>query len=191
MDFSAVLSERPAQSVRKGPGLDDGDAQAERREFGGQRLRQAFDGEFGGVVVAGAGKADEAADGADIHHVAGAAGAHAGQRRLGHGDEAEHVGFEHGAYFGILAFLDGGQVAVAGVVHEHVQAAELRLGGGDGGGDLARIVHVERQSQSAILVAGDEILHAGRVARGDDGAAAALQDGFRQFAAEARGAACG
>ena len=58
-----------------------------------------------------------------------AARTHAGQHGLDHRDDAEVVRVEERADLVVLAFLDGRHVAVAGVVHEHVDAAEgaLRL----------------------------------------------------------------
>ena len=47
--------------------------------------------------------------------------------------EAEKIGLEHGADVGVVAFFDGGQVAVAGVVDQHVDAPELLLRHLDGG----------------------------------------------------------
>ena len=142
----------------EGSGLDDDDLDAERGELDGEGLGQAFDGVLGGVVVAGGGEADEAADGADIDDVAGSAGAHAGEDGVGGVDEAEEVGFEHGADLIVLTFFDGGEVAVAGVVDQDVDPAELGFGGFDGGGDLLGFSDVELEGERRAVVAGDEVL---------------------------------
>ena len=64
--FCASLAERPAQSVRKGPGSTKQDLDAERRELLGERFRQALDGEFRGVVEAHRREGAQAADRGDV-----------------------------------------------------------------------------------------------------------------------------
>ncbi len=110
----------------EGAGLDDGDVDAERGEFGGEGFGEAFDGELGGVVEAPAGAADEAADGGEIEDVAAALFAEVRQEGAGDVDEAEDVGVEdrHELVFGDL--FEGSGDAVAGVVDEDVDAAEVR-----------------------------------------------------------------
>ena len=184
-----MRSERPAQSVRKRPRLDDRDTEPERPYLAGQRFGQAFDGEFGRVVVANAGKAHEPALRGQVDDVAAAACTHARQHRLGHRDQAEHVGLELRAYLVVLALLDRGHVAVACVVDEHVDRAELRLGLLDGVGHLRRLRHVQRQSQRVVGKFGGNVLNTCSITRGDDGAAATLEDDARYLAAEACGAA--
>src|SRR5262249_10360374 len=91
-----------------------------------------------------------------------------------HARQAEEVDLEHPADLRLVALLDRGEVADPGVVHQHVDAAEVLLGAPHRLGDLARIGHVELQDQPAVPVPGDEIFdlmriagrHHGRVAAG-------------------------
>ena len=105
-------------------GLDDQDLDPERRDLLGERFGQALDGELGRRVIAGAGKADEAAHRRDVDDRARLLGPHDRQHRARHRGEAEKIGLEHGADVGVLALLDRGEIAVAGVVDEDVDAAE-------------------------------------------------------------------
>ena len=75
-------------------------------------------------------------------------GPHAGQHRLDHVDRAEVVGVEQRPHLGVVALLDRGQVAVAGVVDQHVDPAERLVGRGDGGGDLGAVGDVERDGDA-------------------------------------------
>ena len=50
-----------------------------------------------------------------------------GKDGLDHRDGTEEVGFEQRPDFGVVALLDGGAVTVAGVVDQHVDAAETFL----------------------------------------------------------------
>jgi hypothetical protein len=49
--------------------------------------------------------------------------AHAGQHRAGEGHQAEEIGLELGATGFVLALLEGGQIAIARIVDEHVDLA--------------------------------------------------------------------
>ena len=106
-----------------------------------------------------------------------------------HGGEAEHIGLEHGADFGVLAFLDRRQIAVAGIVHQHVDARRTSPRRLDRGRDLRRLVHVQGQGEAGFGIRGDEIGDFCRVAGGDDHPIAGFEQGFRQFAAESGRAA--
>ena len=51
-----------------------------------------------------------------------------GKTALAHFDQAEEVSLEHGPEFRVLAFLDCGHVAEAGVVHQDIDFAESCFG---------------------------------------------------------------
>ena len=138
-----------------------------------QRAGQAFERRFGRGVVAGARRGDPRADRGDVHDRAAAARAHAGQHRLDHRDGAEEVGGEQPLHVGVVAFLDGGAVAVAGVVDQHVDAAEALPRPPHRLRDLRVVGHVERDRERRVRVGVGEVLHARDVARGDDGVVAA------------------
>ena len=59
--------------------------------------------------------------------------AHHGQHGARHVEKAEDIGVEHAAHVGVARFLDGREQPEARVVDQHVDAAELRDGGFDGG----------------------------------------------------------
>ena len=63
-----------------------------------------------------------------------------GQHRLDHVHRAEEVRVEQRSHLVVVALLDGGEVAVARVVDEHVEAAERGVGRGDCAAIWARSV---------------------------------------------------
>ena len=170
-------------------GLDDQHLDPERSDLLGQRLGQALDREFCGVVVADAGKADEAALRRDIDDRARLLSPHQRQHGAGDRGEAEHVGLEHGADVLVFALFDRRQITVAGVVDEHVDAAEFLLCRLDRRRNFGRLVDVELQRQRVGVMAGDEVGDLGRIARGGGDAVAAPDQDGREFAPEAGRAA--
>ena len=102
-------------------------------------------------------------------------GAHDRQHGASNGGEAEEIGVEHRAHFGVVAFLDGREIAVAGVVDEDVDAAEAGLGRLDRGVDLILLVDVEGERKAVLVVAGDNAVDLRFVARRHDDTVAALK----------------
>ena len=102
---------------------------------------------------------------------------HAGQHRLGQSHQAEEIGFEHGADFCVFAFLDRREIAVAGIIDQHVDAAEALFRQGHGSLDLGWRIDVERRAQTTVV--SGEFVEAGDVARGDDDALATAAHGTR------------
>jgi hypothetical protein len=107
---------------------------------------------------------------------------------MDHPARAEHVDLEHLANLGLFALFDGGEVADAGVVHQHVDPAEPLLGGRDGRCDLVRLGHVELQHHRVL--GGGIALECRHVTRRHHGSVAVLDGLFGQFAAEAARTAC-
>ena len=91
---------------------------------------------------------------------------------------------EQSADVGVVAFLDGGAVAVAGVVDQHVDAAEPLVGLLHGGGDLLGIGDVERDGEHPVGRGVSQVGDPRGVAGGDDGVVAGADDGFGEGAAE-------
>ena len=112
-----------------------------------------------------------------------------GQHRLGHAHQAEKVGLEHGADLLVLALLDRGHVAVAGIVHEHVDAAEGVTRRLHRRRHLGRLGDVQRHGLAAAAGAVLEVLHVLGLARGGDQTPAAVEHELGEFAPEAGGAA--
>jgi hypothetical protein len=97
----------------------------------------------------------------------------AGSTERRHGEQAEDVGLELIADLLVVAFLDRRLVAVAGIVDEHIDAAEAVLRGLYAAADIWAESVTSRSTASALFVAGDQIGDARLVARGDDGRPAA------------------
>jgi len=161
---------------------------AQMRGLLGQGVGQALHRELGGVVIAAAGEADQPTDGGKVDDAPLAPGAHARQHRLGHGDEPEHIGLEHGPDFGVLALLDGGEIAVAGIVHQHVDPAEASLGLAHDGRHLAGHVDVQRGDQRRFRE-GFEFPQGSAIPGGHHRPPAPGQDAPGQVPAEAGGTA--
>ena len=105
--------------------LDDDHLDAERRGLGPEHAAEAVDGELGGLVGGDAGRAaDASAHGGELHDQAAALLAEHGDGRLGDVVDAPEVGLELGAEVRVGGGLDGRHVRVAGVVDDHVEAAE-------------------------------------------------------------------
>ena len=115
--------------------------------------------------------------------------AHGRQHGLRHVDQPEHVGLEHLPHGVVLAFLDGGKVAVAGVVDENVDAAEALERPGHRIRHLFRPGDVQGHDQRALGMDGRDVLDLRRVARRDHGAPAAFEHQPGQLAAEPGGTA--
>ena len=70
--------------------------------------------------------------------------AHARQDGLDQRHRTEEVGREQGGYVAVVALLDGGAVAVAGVVDQDVDRAEALVAGPNGLSHLPGVGDVER-----------------------------------------------
>ena len=169
----------------EGTGLDDGDMDAERSEFRGERLREAFDGELAGVVVAPAGQADEAADGGEIDDVAAALLAEVRQKRTSDAHQAEDIGLEHGHELVFGDLFDRARETIARVVDEHIDRTEAGDGLGDDRVNLRGVgdIECERFGLAGILLF--EVGNLVELARGGDDLAAGLEDLFGEDATEA------
>jgi hypothetical protein len=73
---------------------------AEGPHLGGDRFREALDGELRGAIERAALAADHAADRRDVEHPARALGAHGRQHGAGHLHQAEDIGVVLGAGVG-------------------------------------------------------------------------------------------
>ena len=102
---------------------------------------------------------------------------------------AKIVGFKHGANLGVFAFLDRGQVAKSGVVHQHVDAAKVALSLLHGFGNLRRVSDIQLEHKRPAVVGCAEILERIRIARRYHGAPSFLKHNFRQFPAKPSGTA--
>ena len=49
---------------------------------------------------------------------------HAGQDRLGQGDQSEEIGLEHGPDLVVFALLNSSEVAITGAIDQHVDSTE-------------------------------------------------------------------
>lgn len=131
---------------------------------------------------------DKAGHGGDVHHMPRAPRPHAGQDRARHGEQAEHVGVEHGAYLAVVTLLHRCLVAITGVVDQHVDTAEAPDRSRHGRGDLRVVGDIQVQHQAAVAMALRQVGHPALVACRQHGARAARQHTAGEFAAEAGGA---
>ena len=171
---------RPVRSERAR--FDHRDLDPERADFLGKRFREPHDAELRGGVEAGARVADESSDRRDVDDVSRTALAHRRQHRLGHGDQAEHIGLELGAIALLVRLLDRGEVAIARVVDEHVEAARP-LDGRDRGLYVGRDIDIELQ-RMRVVVAGDQIAELFGISRRSEHALTLRDEPFRQRPAD-------
>jgi hypothetical protein len=106
----------------------------------------------------------------------------------GQGDEAEDVGFELAADLFILALFDGGEVAVASIIHEHIDAAKTRFGIGNGPADGLLTGDIEGQCERGFRILISDILDLFRLAGGKHHALTAGEYLLGKLTAEAGGA---
>ena len=107
------------------------------------------------------------------------------QRRLGDVDDAEEVGVDLGAEVVGVDVLDRGEVRVAGVVDDDVDAAEALAAGGDRGLRGGGVGDVEGEGEDLVGVGGDEVVELLGPAGGGDELVAGVEDGLGDRAAEA------
>ena len=81
--------------------------------------------------------------------------------------------------------LDRGEVGVAGVVDDDVEAAEALAPGGDRGLGGGRVGDVEGEGEDPVGVGGDEVVERLGVAGGGDELVAGVEHGLGDRAAEA------
>ena len=112
---------------------------------------------------------------------------HTRQCGTGHGGESEEVDLEHATDLGVLALLDGGEVTDAGIVHQHIDAAEPGLRRVHRRRDLRRVGHIQLQHQR--IFHGGELAERVGVARRHDNVAAGGQELLGKLPSEAGRAA--
>ncbi len=105
--------------------------------------------------------------------------------RLGDPEGSEKIGLELGAGILFADLLDEAEVAVAGVVDDDVEPAEMVVRLLDRGEVGRAIVDVERDREDGVAVLRHEFVERSRIAGGGGNAVATLKGGDRPFAAEA------
>ena len=101
----------------------------------GQRLAQALEGPLRGVVAAQGGEGEDAAGAGDLDDVPAALLAQEWQHLADHAEGTQQVGVELGPDVLLVELLDRAEEAVAGIVHDDIDASEVFVGLGDGAGD--------------------------------------------------------
>src|SRR5216684_2580475 len=165
--------------------LDERDLDAELLHLGGERLAEGFQRTLGSVVEATGREGLNSADRRDLDDVPRLLLAQDGQRRLGDPERAEEVGLHLRPRLLGGDFLDGAEEPEAGVVHHHVEAAEVVARELDGLLDRCPVGHVEGKRQHVRSVPGGETLQRLGIARGGDDFVSALQRRLGPDAAEA------
>ena len=155
---------------REAAGLDRGDLNAERRDLVRHHLAEAGDRELRRLVRAQPRRAaPPPADRAHLQDAAAALLAHDRQHRAGDVDDAIEIRVDLRAEVVERDVLGRVGVGVAGVVDEHVDAAERVDCLGDCARGLFRLRHVERHRADAIAVRVDQRAEiAGLAGRRDD-----------------------
>jgi hypothetical protein len=123
----------------------------------------------------------------DVDDQARPAAAHARQGRLDHRDRAEEARREQARHGLVFAFLDGGGVPVAGVVHQHVDAGEVLFGRRHGRADGRRVGDIKRRDHRGLRVCRLEVVEGGRVPCGGDDLMPGSEDVLCERAAESAG----
>jgi hypothetical protein len=134
-------------------------------------------------IIAGALEPDETGLGCDVEDVSPSPLPHAGQYGSRHGRESEDIGLELSADLLVKTLFDGGLIAVACIVHEHVDGSEPLLGRGDRRGHLVRVRYIEGERQG---VAPCDVLDAADVSCGHDHRPSSAQHRPCQLTAESR-----
>jgi hypothetical protein len=183
-DRGRGLLERAAGEVgAEGSRLDDDDLDSQGSGLQAQRVRDPLDGELGRGVVAGSRRGGAAADRGDVDDRPATPVPHAGQHLFGQVHQAEEVRREQLGDVGRVGFLNRGAVAVAGIVDQHVHAAEplSRLAGRLD--DLVVIAYVQAHGQRGLRMAVDEILNGRDITGGDNRVETPRQGGLGRGAA--------
>ena len=110
---------------------------------------------------------------------------HPGQHRFRHRHRAEHVGGELALQIVHRGLLEHALVAVAGIVHQHVDRAGLPLGVGHGRGDRGVVGHVEHERMGTVARECREHLGVAVPPHGADHTMAGLQRAFSKCAPQA------
>ena len=142
-------------------------------------------GSLGGTVGTGEGRHQYRGNAADIHHQATAA-TQQREERAGHADDGEDIGFElplHGFHAAVEQRTHG---AVARIVDQHIEAADLLAQASAQLLQRLAIVDVELHRVEPGLLECSEVILLAR--RGPDGVATRLE-GVGQGTADAAGAA--
>ena len=138
-------------------GLQGGHPDAEGRQFLGQHFGETAHGPFRRLVGAESRMADAPAYRRHLEDVAGALLAHDRHHRPGEVHHPEEIGFHLVVEIGSVHLLERHQMAIAGIVHQHIQAAPGVQGGLDRGLACLRIGHVQGGDAQRLRVAGCQI----------------------------------
>jgi hypothetical protein len=177
--------EGAAESGRRRAWFDDGQVYAERGDFPGRRLAEALDSPLRRVVVAEVRVGGLAAGGRDLQDASVSLGAQVRECGPDDVDRAEEVGVDDPPDLLVGGLLYGGEDAVAGIVHDHVNLAELCEGVVHDSVHLPGVGDVEPGDPQLVAVPGAQVIQRLGPAQGRGDAIAAGQQAFGEQAAEA------
>src|SRR4051794_18222165 len=106
------------------PGLDDRDFDPERPDLFSEHLRESLDTPLGRRVRAATDRADASSHGRELEDPARSLTSHHRDSRLGQVHDPKEIGLNLGAEVLNGRVLDCGKVPIAGVVDQHIEAAE-------------------------------------------------------------------
>ncbi len=122
---------------------------AHQAQLASDRLGETDDGVLGGRVRRSAGRAELAGLGGDVDDVAAVARDHPAERELHAEDHAVEVDVDHANRREVVLVDEAPDLHDAGVVDQHVERAELLLGGCEECVERVSVGHVERQRDRA------------------------------------------
>src|SRR5215475_7287424 len=137
--------------------LDERHLDPQRPDLHRQALGQPFNRELGCAVVSETRECRQPGYGGQVDDVPAPALPHSGQHRVRHLCQAEKIDVQNPVDLLLLALLDCGEVADAGVVHQDVDAAEVLVGATHSLRDLGGVGDVQPQRERAIFMPGDEV----------------------------------
>jgi hypothetical protein len=139
------------------PGLDDRDFDPERPDLFGEHLREALDTPLGRRVRAATDRADASSHGRELEDPARSLTSHHRDGRLGQVHDAKEIGLKLGAEVLHGRVLDRGKVPIAGVVDQHIEAAEDVNGQLDGRDRRTLIGDIQRDGAHVVAVTLNQI----------------------------------
>src|SRR5258706_9756018 len=160
------------------PGLDDRDFDPERPDLFGEHLREALDTPLGRRVRAATDRADASSHGRELEDPARSLASHHRDGRLGQVHDTKEIGLKLGAEILNGRVLDRGKVPIAGVVDQHIEAAEDVNGQLDGRNRRTLIGHIQRDGAHVVAVTLNQIGELLWITGGGDQLVASCESGL-------------